>query len=70
MYFREIWYYKDANTELMRQEIIHSTGKRVFFNPSMNKKIHIFNKTIVIVISNFVSYETVYCDDKYCLITK
>ena len=38
--------------------------QRVFLKTSVNEKVVIFNNTILNILSNFVSHETIVCDDK------
>ena len=63
-YFRGVWYYKDANTQLIRQTINAFNWQRVCLNTSVNEKVTTFNKTILNIISNFVPQETIMCGDK------
>ena len=47
LYVREVWHYKDANTELIRQAITKFNWERAFLNTKVNKKMGIFNGTIL-----------------------
>ena len=46
-YVQEVWHYKDANTELIRWAINEFNGPRVFLNTDVNKKVDLFNSTIL-----------------------
>ena len=37
---------------------------RAFSNTSVNKKVNIFNSTILNILSNFIPHEMLTCDDK------
>ena len=61
-YVREVWHYKDANTELIRRAINEFNWQRVFLNTNVNEKVD--NSTILNILSNFIPHEFVVCDDK------
>ena len=61
---REVWHYKDANTELIRRAINGFHGTRAFSNTSVNEKVNIFNSTIFNILSNFIPHEILTCGDK------
>ena len=63
-YVREVWYYKDANNELIRRAINEVNWQRAFLITSVNEKVDIFNSTILNIFSNFIPHEFVVCDDK------
>ena len=63
-YVREVWHYKDANTELIRRAINEFNWQRVFLNTNVNEKVDIFNSTILNIFSNFILHISVVCDDK------
>ena len=63
-YLREIWHYREANTGLIRRVIKEFNWERVFLNTSFNKKVDIFNRTILNILSNFIPHETIVCNDK------
>ena len=63
-YVREVWHYKDANTELIRRAINEFNWQRVFLNTNVNEKVDIFNSTILNILSNFIPHEFLVCDDK------
>lgn len=60
----EVWHYKDANTNLIVYAIIIFSGNETFTSITMNKKVEIFNKFIINILSNFIRYDTVIYDDK------
>ena len=63
-YPREIWHYKQANTELIRRAITDFNWDRAFLNTNVNEKVSIFSNTILNILSNFIPHETIVCDDK------
>ena len=63
-YPREIWHYKQANTELIRRGITDFNWDRAFLNTNVNQKVCIFSNTITNILSNFIPHETIVCDDK------
>ena len=42
-YVREVWHYKDANTELIRRAINELNWQRAFLNANVNEKVEIFS---------------------------
>ena len=63
-YVQEVWHYKDANTELIRQAINEFNWKRAFLDTNVNEKVDIFNSASLNIPSNFIAREFVVCDDK------
>ena len=61
---REIWHYKKANSDLIQQVIGEFNWERAFHRKNINEKVSILNNTINNVLSNFISHETITCDDK------
>ena len=59
LYLREIWHYREANTGLIRRVIKEFNWERVFLNTSFNKKVDIFNRTILNILSNFIPHEII-----------
>ena len=58
-YSRGVWHYKDANTELIKRGIEKFDWQRSFLNTSANKKVFIFNNTVLHILDNFIPYETI-----------
>ena len=63
-YEREIWHYEKANVDHIRRSINEFSWERCFANISVNNKVHMFNKTIKNIMSNYVPHETIICDDR------
>ena len=63
-YSREVWHYREANTDLIRRAISNFNWEKAFYNTTVNKKVSIFNETILNVLSNYIPHETLTCDDK------
>ena len=65
---REVWHYKDADTNLIRQVINKFNWQRAFLNTNYNEKVGIFNSTILNNLSNFILHEFVVCDSKESMV--
>ena len=63
-YFRHVWHYQDAKTDLIRPAIDMFDWDRAFVNTNFNEKVFILNKTILNILSNFIPHETLTVDDK------
>ena len=63
-YPREIWHYKQANTELIRRAVTDFNWDRAFLNANVNEKVSVFINTILNILSNFIPHDTIVCDDK------
>ena len=63
-YLREVWHYKEANTDLIKQAIRNFNKEKAFSNTNINKKVSLFNKTILNILKNYILHETKICDDK------
>ena len=63
-YSREIWHFKEAETDLIRRALNDFNWERTFSNTNVNKKVCIFNKSVLNVLSNFISNENILCGDK------
>ena len=63
-YYREVWHYNDANTELIRRAVDQFNWQKAFLNKNINEKVNIFNETILNILRNFIPHETVLCDDR------
>ena len=63
-YSREVWHYREANTDLIRRAISNFNWEKAFYNTNVNKKVSIFSETILNVLSNYIPHETLVCDDK------
>ena len=49
----EIWHYEKANVDHIRRSIDQFSWVRCFANTSVNNKVHIFNKTVKNMMSNY-----------------
>ena len=63
-YEREIWHYEKAYVDHITRSIDEFSQERCFANTSVNNKIHMFNKTIKYIMSNYIPNETIICDKK------
>ena len=63
-YERWVWHFKKANTDHIKRVINRFPWKRSFANLDVNHKVHLFNKTIRNILSNFIPHETITFDDR------
>ena len=63
-YLRQVWYFKEVETNLIRRELNGFNWERAFSNININEKVCIFNKSVLKVLINFIPHETILCDDK------
>ena len=63
-YEREVWHYKEADTDLIRQSIEMFNWDRTFKNSNMKDMVDICTKTILNILSNFIPHQTITIDDK------
>ena len=64
LYSREVWHYREENTDLTRRAISNSNLEKACYNTTVSKKVYIFNETILNVLSNYIPYESLTYDDK------
>ena len=53
-----------VNVDHIRRSIDEFSWERCFANISVNNKVHMFNKTIKNIMSNYIPHETIICDDR------
>jgi len=63
-YEREVWYYKKANNDLIKAAINQFDWAKAFENTDANKKVSIFNETILNIMRNYIPNEIKIFDDK------
>ena len=63
-YEREVWHYKEADTDLIRRSIEIFNSDRAFKNSNVNDMVDICTKTILNILSNFIPYQAITIDDK------
>ena len=63
-YPREIWHYKQANTELIRRAITDFNWDRAFLNINVNGNVYIFSNTILNIPRILIPHETIVCGNK------
>ena len=64
-YLRKVWHYKEVNADLIKQAIINFNWEKAFSNTNINEKVSLFNKTILNILKNYISHETIIYNDKY-----
>ena len=57
-YFRDVWHYQNANTDLIRRAIDMFHWDRAFVDTYVNEKVFILNKTIFNILFNFIPHKT------------
>ena len=63
-YEREIWNYEEVNFDNIRKSIVKFSLERYFANTIVNNKVHMFNKTIENIMSNYILHKTITYDDR------
>ena len=63
-YKRETWHYQHANIYQIKRAIEQFPWEKSFRNLCINEMVHLFNKTIKNIISNYITHETIICDDR------
>ena len=63
-YEREIWHYQHANIDQIKRAIEQFPWEKSFRNLCINEMVHLFNKTIKNILSNYIPHETITCDDR------
>ena len=63
-YYREVWHYNNANTELIRRAVDQFNWQKAFLNKNITEKRNIFNETILNILRHFIPHETILCDDR------
>ena len=53
-YSREVWDYKNANTEGIQQSISRFNWKKAFENLSVNEKVDLLNATLLNIFGNYI----------------
>ena len=57
-----MWYYKLANSDCIQRAIKNFDWKKIFLNVDVNKKVLLFNETVINIICNFIPHEIVTYD--------
>ena len=61
---RQVWHYKLANSECIKRTIANYGWEKAFYNIDVNKKVLLFNETVLNIIHNFIPQEVVTSDDR------
>ena len=64
LYLREVWHYKEANADHIKQAISNFNWEKAFSDTNINEKVSLFKKTILNILNNYIPHETIICDDK------
>ena len=59
-----VWHDKDSNDDLIGRKINQFNWGRAFKNRNVDEKKFTFNKTVMNILSNFISHRLIVCDDK------
>ena len=63
-YERELWYYKLASSDCIQRATKNFDWEKAFPNVDVNKKVLLFNETILNIVHNFIPHDIVTCDDR------
>ena len=63
-YESEVWHYQKANIENIRKAISEFPWERCFANSDVNEKVHLLNKTVKNIVSNYILHKTIIYDDR------
>ena len=63
-YEREVWHYKEVDTDLIRQSIEMFDWDRAFTSSNVNDMVDICTKTIQNILSNLIPHQAITTDDK------
>ena len=63
-YEREVWHYKEVDTDLIQRSIEMFNWDRAFKNSNVNHMVEICTKTIYNILSNFVPHQIITIDAK------
>ena len=58
-FLREVWHFKEAETDLIRRALNDLNWERAFSNTNVNEKVYIFNNSVLIVLSSLISHESI-----------
>ena len=61
---REVWHYKEVDTDLIRRSTEKFNWDRAFKNSNVNDMVDICTKTIYNILSNFIPHQKITIDDK------
>ena len=64
LYDREVWHYKETDTDLIQRSIEMFDWDRAFTNSNVNDMVDTCTKTIQKVLSNFIPHQKTTIDDK------
>ena len=53
-YEREVWHYKLANSDCIQRTVKSFDCEKAFLNVDFNKKVLLFNETVLNIIRNFI----------------
>ena len=59
-----MWPYQKANVDQIREAITEFPWDNRFPTISVNEQVQLFTQTIQNIISNYISHETITCDDR------
>ena len=60
----EIWHYQRADVDQIQQALEQFSWEKSFRNLNINEMVSLFNRTIKNILSNYIPYKTIICDDK------
>ena len=63
-YEREVWYFQKVGISLIRRVMKEFSLDRSFVNLDINEMVSVCNTTIKNIMANFISHETIICDNR------
>ena len=63
-YERAVWHFKDVNSDRIKRAIDIFDWKYALNNLDANNQVFVFDSTIMDIITNFFSNETITCDTR------
>lgn len=63
-YFSDVWYYEDANNDLIERAIDIFDWDKAIVSTNVNEKVLILNKTTWNIFSSYIPHKTLIFDDK------
>ena len=63
-YRREIWHFKQAQTNCIRKSIERFDWEGALMNLDVNQQVYLFTDTLLNIFTNFIPHETITCSEK------
>ena len=63
-YERTVWYYQQADMELIKRSLENSDWQNAFLNINPNEQVFVLTETVLNIMCNFIPNETALVDDR------